>query len=121
MKTKLTTCETRAKRFCESLNANKGGTITVEWKRSATWGANPSIDYMGKCCNVSGCGYCKLSTALAETLRFLFPVDSEPYNQIWQTGGAGEGRTMSVLASLGYKLDKVTSGKTYDVYTLSVA
>ena len=45
--------------------------IEVTWKRSATWGANPTAEvwadeYLGLSRSVGGCGYDKESTAIAE-------------------------------------------------------
>jgi hypothetical protein len=45
--------------------------IDVSWKKSATWGANPTAEvwadeYLGVSCSVGGCGYDKESTAIAE-------------------------------------------------------
>ena len=47
--------------------------ISVDWKRSATWGMNPSVEvntntghYFG---SASGCGYDKESSAIAEALN----------------------------------------------------
>lgn len=117
---KLTLTERRAKAFCAQLNANDGGNINVEWKRSHVWGYNPSItSYEGKCTNVSGCGYDKLSTALAVCLRFLFPEESEAHHAIWRTGGAGESSTRDALAAHGWTLEKTASGSTFDAYKLS--
>jgi hypothetical protein len=116
---KLTVTETRALALCKAIKKGYVGAIAVEWKRSATWGSNPSIRFNGgKCCSVSGCGYDKLSTCLADVLRFLEPIDSEGYNKIWRTGGAGEHRAINVLASLGWLLTPISNGKTYDTYTI---
>ena len=45
--------------------------IDVSWKKSATWGANPTAEvwadeYLGASSSVGGCGYDKESTAIAE-------------------------------------------------------
>lgn len=116
---KLTTCERRAKALCENLQRWDGGTVTVEWKKSAMYGSNPSImHHGGKCCNVSGCGYDKLSTALAETLRFL-GTTPEQVSAIWQTYGAGWQSTRDALAKVGWTLTQTASGRMFDVFTLS--
>ena len=120
MKTKLTTCEKRAIAFCEQLKAYDGGTVAVDWKRSAMYGMNPVIEHDGgKCCNISGCGYDKLSAALASVLCFLFPIGSDAYNDIASQQGAGESSIRDTLSKHGWKLDKTASGKTYDGYNLS--
>jgi len=45
--------------------------ITIEWKRSATWGMNPkaftNLGFEGS--SIGGCGYCKHSTATAQALN----------------------------------------------------
>ena len=45
--------------------------ITLEWKKSYRWGANPraytNYGYVGQ--SIGGCGYCKRSTATAEALN----------------------------------------------------
>lgn len=48
--------------------------IEVIWKKSATWGANPTAEvwtdeYLGFSRSVGGCGYDKESTAIAETFN----------------------------------------------------
>jgi hypothetical protein len=119
-KSKLTVTEKRASAYCDELNHYNGGTVTVDWKRSATWGSNPSITHHGgKCCSISGCGYDKLSAALAEVLRFLFPMNSEAHNAIGGKCGAGVSSVQSALAKHGWTLAEVASGKSYDVFTLT--
>lgn len=118
--TKLTTCEKRALSFCETLNRFDGGTVNIEWKRSKVWGYNPVIAHHGgKCCNVSGCGYDKKSTALAEVLKFLFPIGSEAYNDIAPLGGSGESTVRHELAKHGWELKCASSGSTWDAYDLT--
>ncbi len=123
MKTKLTKREKTAQALCQSIreSVTAGGSypVEVEWTRSATWGANPQIRHRGeRCVNVSGCGYCKLSTALAECLRFL-AEDEAGQHRIWAAGGSGESGIISRLAEAGWNLVPVCHGKSYDVYTLS--
>ena len=117
---KLTICESRALAYCERLKSNDGGTVAVDWKKSANYGMNPTIEHHGaKCCNISGCGYDKLSAALAAVLCFLFPQGSEDFHGIVRLGGSGESTVRAELAKRGWKLEKSASGKTYDVYDLS--
>jgi len=117
---KLTTTETRAKALCDKFNQYGEGAVTVEWKRSSMYGSNPSISsYAGKCCNVSGCGYCKESTALADVLRFLFPHGTTEHNTVWTTGGAGVSSVMHAMECCGWNLKKVAESKTSDSYTLT--
>jgi hypothetical protein len=117
---KLTICESRAKAFCDSLNQYDGGEIAVEWKRSAMWGCNPVISYRGgKCTNISGCGYDKLSAALASVLRFLFPVGSEAYHDIGGKGGAGWESVRGALNVHGWMLERTANGSSFDGFRLS--
>lgn len=124
MKTKrLTKTEENARAFCKILSENNGGRVDVEWVRNRTWGSNPVIrrgTARLKCTSVSGCGYCKLSTALAECLRWLGKTEEE-HNAIWQTGGCGVSSVQSVLAALGWTLTLTASGKTFDAFTLTRA
>ena len=54
------------------------GTLTIEWKKSKTWGLNPICKGKFKTTdgykytesgNISGCGYCKASTSTAHALN----------------------------------------------------
>lgn len=120
MKTKLTTCEKRALAYCQQLEQYDGGNVSVDWKRSACYGMNPVIEYHGgKCCNISGCGYDKLSAALASVLCYLFPIGSDAFNAVASLGGSGESSVQATLLKHGWKLDKQASGKTYDCYNLT--
>lgn len=118
---KLSTVQKRAKTYCDNIKRWGGKTsFVVEWKRSAMWGSNPVIDDgRGKMCSVSGCGYCKLSTALADVLCFLFEPESVEFNDVARTGGAGVNSVISALDKHGYELRQVTSTKTADVFELS--
>lgn len=110
----MTTIEKRAKNFCLALQVDKKIHFTVEWIKSSTWGMNPRImSYGEKITNISGCGYCKLSACLAEALQFLG-------EGIAQTAGAGEETVIKALAKNGWKLERVASGKNFDVYTIEV-
>jgi len=119
MKTKLTKRETRAAALCESIRRNDGGSVTVEWVNSRTWGSNPRILHHGEpVTDVSGCGYCKHSTALADALQFL-PETEEGQTSVAQKGGAGVSSVMAALAAQGWILTYVTGGKGFDAYTLA--
>lgn len=119
---KLTTIEKRAQGFCQTLLQYDGGTINVGWKRSAMYGHTPVVmDRGGKCTSISGCGYDKLSAALASVLCFLFPVGCSAYNEIASLGGCGENSVISKLASYGWNLERTASGSTFDCYRLSKA
>lgn len=120
MKQKLTTTEKRAAAYCQALKTSGGGPVIVDWAKSATWGHNPRIfDHHGeKTTNVSGCGYCKHSTALADCLRFLGETPEEQ-RAIHRKGGAGVSAVVSALAEIGWTLTPTASGKGFDAYTLT--
>ena len=124
MKTKLTTTEKRAMALCETIKQScqtpgNSHPLEVEWIKSATWGANPRILHRGeKVTNVSGCGYCKHSTALADALRFLGETEEEMHS-IRRKGGAGVSSVISALRDCGWKLEPVAAGRNYDCYQIS--
>lgn len=122
---KLTTTEKRAKALCEAIKdtTNNGGSfpITIDWIKSATWGSNPRIMHNGKkTTNVSGCGYCKHSTALAEALRFL-GEDDATMRDIWTKGGCGVSAVQESLKNAGFVLEAVATGALFDAYTIRKA
>ena len=109
----LTTIEKRAKNFCSEIMQDKSAQFTIEWVDSKMWGSNPRIVHRGeKITNISGCGYCKLSACLADALQFLG-------DGIAQTAGAGESSVIEALKKLGWNLERIASGKTFDVYTIT--
>ncbi len=129
MKTKLTTTQSRAKAFCDRMNESmveqkysESWPIVVEWKKSAMYGKNPAI-YNGfnnhKMTSVSGCGYCKLSTALADVLCFLFPVGTPEHNDIARQAGVGERAVVDTLLKYGWKLETVARSLNSDSYRIS--
>jgi hypothetical protein len=116
---KLTTVERRANEYCQQIAHHGSSRIVIEWKKSRTWGSNPVIEiHSGKCCNVSGCGYCKESTALADVLCFLFEPGSMAHNDIRRTGGAGVSSVVEALRQHGWTLEKIAGTKTADVYDI---
>lgn len=116
-----TQTEKRAAEFCANIIRLGSSEFNVEWKRSAMWGSNPSIlNHRGeKMTNVSGCGYCKHSTALANVLCWLFERGSEAHNAIARTGGAGVRSVKDILAVHGWNLETLASGKSWDAYRIS--
>lgn len=115
--------------------------IDVEWKRSATWGHNPtatiSAEKRRTAATASGCGYCKESAAIAsaananpEIMRILYKHAENggtfPYSvHIWAglpsfDGGCGVSCFYNVFDACGYTWEDVAHGKTYDVYRLEV-
>jgi len=119
MATKLNKTEKTAQRFCEWIKRAESAGIIIEWRKSKTWGSNPVILYADeKCCNVSGCGYCKESTALADTLRFLFEPGTPEYSAVWTTGGCGVSSVINTLAKFGWELRKTASSSSSDAFEI---
>lgn len=113
-------CEQRAKAYCEYLIQYNGAEFGVEWKKSAMYGYNPVILHHGdKCTNISGCGYDKLSAALASVLCFLFPLDSEAHNAIAALSGCGLSSVQGRLSEMGWTLDRTACGSAFDGFRLS--
>lgn len=119
MKTrKLTTLEKRAQAMCQTIRAHGAYTVEVEWNRSSTWGMCPRIQYHGEtAARASGCGYCKHSAVLAEALCWLGETEEERH-AIARTSGAGVSSVRDALARVGWTLETVAGGKTYDVHTV---
>ena len=119
MKTKLTTLEKRALAYCETLKRNGGGTVSVVWSKSATWGMCPRVEnYNGeKVAHASGCGYCKHSAVLAESLCWLGETEEEQHS-IGRKSSAGVSSVRHALAAIGWELESIGRWKTYDVHTL---
>lgn len=120
---KMTVTERRAVALCEAIRQAchypaEIYPLTVEWIDSRTWGSNPRIMHRGeKCTNVSGCGYCKHSTALANALCHLGETE-DARRAIARTAGVGVSRVQSVLAEHGWILEPTASGKRFDCYTI---
>lgn len=122
-------------------------TISVEWKKSAMWGYNPTAEirvYSENGCDflvgkASGCGYDKESTAIASALnqsdaviKMLFSADKKDkdskvygYRKADKgyfphiSGGVGVSCYPSVFALFGLKWERVASGKTFDSYIVT--
>ena len=116
---KLGKIDKNAQSYCNYLKNNGGGVVIVEWVRSSTWGANPKITWAnGRVCSVSGAGYCKLSTALADSLRFLGETPEE-VKSIWVTGGCGVNSVSNALRSCGWELSEIQGSTKTDLFQLS--
>lgn len=119
MSNKLTICERHASNMCQDARTYGSITINVEWKRSAMYGYNPVIEWGdGKACNVPGCGYDKLSAALAYVLRFIGDTP-EQRASIRRCSGAGVSSVEHALFSCGWRLTRTASGKSFDAFHLS--
>jgi hypothetical protein len=120
MKKRLSKCEQNAKNMMADALRDSCKSINVDWVKSRTWGKNPVIKYHGeKCCSVSGCGYDKLSAALAEVCCWLFPEGSKERSEIHSCSGAGERTIIATLARFGWELKKLAEGDAYDCYLLT--
>jgi len=118
-KRKLTKSDERAQALCQSILDIGEREIVVEWTRGGIYGKQAYVEtWDGKAGLTGGCGYCKLSTALADVLRWLFEPDTEDHNAIWRTGGAGEQSVKRELAKRGWSLEKTSSGKNHDAYRI---
>jgi hypothetical protein len=116
---KLTATEARAQSDMESALKYGSHYFRIYWTKSRMWGYNPTIPTSGgSAVNISGCGYCKESAALANYLRFLGATEEEQFS-VWGRAGAGFGSIAEALALIGWKLDKTYSGKTEDAYQLT--
>ena len=120
MKTpRLTQTEKNAVRLCADVSAAPV-TFAVDWKPSRTWGKTAGVYYRGDRCSLaSGCGYDKLSAALADALRWLFPHGTDAHTAIARAQGTGERPTIATLAAHGYTLTPVFQNKTTNAYTIS--
>jgi len=133
--------------FNDNLQEIESLTITVEWKKSSMWGMNPNaecfISGLGtlKSGSVSGCGYDKLSTAVAEVLnqipqflQLMYIVKNKNYKKSNREclgygsgcgilpnfeGGVGVSCYDRIFTNIGYKFETVSSGKTFDVFSIS--
>lgn len=113
--------------------------INMEWKRSATWGMNPTTEIRGERTRTtgtaSGCGYDKASAATAsaanvhpEILRILykhaenggkFPYSVYTYAGLpYFDGGCGMSCFYNVFEACGYRFKQTASAKTFDGYVI---
>ena len=123
--------------------------ISIEWKKSRTWGSNPHAEatiqhkdgsYSYGFAKCSGCGYDKESTVIADIfnnfLRYkLFnPLTSinggyqdngKPYGIYLDTtyphysGGIGTNCYYDIAKAIGGKFEHTARGKSFDVFTYS--
>lgn len=132
--------------FNENLSSIEELTINVEWKKSSTWGSNPTaeayVNGVGRVSSgsIGGCGYDKQSTAVANVLnqvpqfkKLLFEYKNKPKNfklsnhEIFGygsgygvlpsfKGGVGVNCYNQIFNKIGYEFKTVSSGNTFDVY-----
>lgn len=117
----------------------KSARVNVDWKRSATWGHNPTAEITAErtrtAGRASGCGYDKESAAIAsaananpEIMRILYKHAENggvfPYSVYifaglpYFDGGCGVSCFRNVFDVCGYAWEDIAHGKTYDVYRL---
>lgn len=113
--------EENAKLLCEWIRKGFRKGLIVEWRKSRTWGMNPHITCGDEreCVRVSGCGYCKESTALAHVLRYLFEPESAAFIDVSRTAGHGVPSVIDALKDHGWKLEAVTDGKDSRAYSVT--
>ena len=123
MKTpRLTQTEKNAVRLCADIlkDSPDKTCFTVDWKPSRTWGKTAGVYYRGARCSLaSGCGYDKLSAALADAFRFLFPPGTDAHLAIARAQGTGEAPTVRTLKEHGFTLTPVFQDATTNAYTIT--
>jgi hypothetical protein len=121
-------------------------TISIEWKRSRTWGNNPTAEasinrnsYTSG--SIGGCGYDKESTAVAKVInqseeflkmmylvkdanietsnRDLFGYGSGSGILPRLEGGVGVSCYNRIFNKIGYEFKGIAHGKTYDCYQVN--
>jgi len=132
--------------------------ISVEWKRSKMWGSNPSSECWASFINkdgnhdsiyvtsgsIGGCGYDKLSTAVANCLNQVNAVLKPLYHLKDEQlaisekknhdilgygsgygilpsieGGVGVSCYPAIFDKIGMDFKTIASGKTFDVFTIT--
>lgn len=125
-------------------------TISVEWKRSRMWGSNPTAEarvettkgwFVFNSGSIGGCGYDKLSTAVASCLtqcnallNSMYHIKNERPTEDNRTifgygsgsgllpsieGGVGVSCYPKIFNTLGFEFKTTASGKSFDVYTIT--
>ncbi len=122
-------------------------TINVIWKKSATWGMNPTAEAfiygLGTVSSgsITGCGYDKQSTAVANVLnqvpqflQKLYELKNKKVNISnselfgygsgsgllpYFAGGVGVNCYPAIFEKIGYKFETVCSGKMFDCYRIT--
>ena len=126
--------------------------ISVEWAKNRTWGYCPMAEvrvcYTDNTCNnyksgrITGCGYDKESTAIAQALnqcnyllhamyvkkeanhtkenREIFGYGSGYGVRPYFEGGVGVSCYYAIFAAIGYEWKGISHGKTFDVYQVEV-
>lgn len=113
--------------------------ISIEWRKSRTWGSNPYADtkiwfkdgsFERVSFTTSGCGYDKESTVIASAfnhvLKYKLYEEREsfknpPYGLYFNdyrhfSDGIGTDCYYRISEAIGGKFERLASGKTFDVY-----
>ena len=120
--------------------------LDVEWHKSQTWGLCPRVSmrwedasgewhYMENAGYASGWGYDKHSAAIAEALNHFknlryairnkdfkkkpYGINKSEYTYSYFEGGVGMSCYPKIMNWLGYKMEHVADGKTYDKWTIT--
>jgi hypothetical protein len=119
-KPRLTKTEQAAQAFARHVKGYGFAALTVEWRKSDTWGRNAYVTAggFGTLAKTSGCGYDKESSALADALRFLAD-NEEDMRSVWVMQGGGFYSVQKALAAIGWKLTRTSTGKTEDGFSIS--
>lgn len=118
----------------------KSLTISIEWRKSRTWGMNPyasvNVEYLtgedrhirDEGFTASGCGYDKESTVIAAIFnkylayKLYLPLKGDaPYGMRnsdykYYEGGVGTGCYKLISEFIGGKFETVANGKTFSVF-----
>lgn len=123
----------------EAVKLPDGVSISVEWKKSRTWSANPHATVYGDFTvskgRASGCGYDKESAAIAsafnanpEVLAIIYTAVEagvKPGYSVFDSvglpffdSGCGVECFYKVFANCGYQFKRTASGRTFDCYAI---
>ena len=135
--------------FSPNLPQIESLTIEVLWKNNSTWGANPTaeayVNGIGFVSSglVTGCGYDKQSTAVANVLnqvpqfkKIMFELKDKTKNAKLKNhevfgygsgygilpsfeGGVGVSCYDRIFNKIGYKFETIASGKNFDVFKIT--
>ena len=113
-------------------------TITVEWKRSKSWGMNPTATVRAGSCTTTGfatgCGYDKESAAVASAMnknysilkvwyehaekggQFEYSISGAEHSMLpYMDGGCGMSAVSNVFKKLGFRCEE-EHGSLFDMY-----
>lgn len=115
--------------------------ISVEWKKSQTWGYNPHATVSAvnttTTGRASGCGYDKQSAAIAaafdenpEVMAIIYTAIEagvKPGYSVFDSGGlpyfdggCGVNCFYTVFENCGYKFKRIPGGRTFDCYFIEM-